>query len=51
MQLTLPFERTDGPDLDRTLDDLRSRFGSESVTRAARLGRDQGWEVPLLPDG
>jgi len=51
MQLTLPFDRTDGPELDRTLDALRTRFGSESVTRAARLGRDQGLEVPILPDG
>ncbi|WP_181783988.1 DNA polymerase IV [Pseudonocardia pini] len=50
MQLTLPFDRTDGPELDRTLDSLRTRFGAESVTRAARLGRDQGLEVPLLPD-
>ncbi|GAA4537407.1 DNA polymerase IV [Pseudonocardia xishanensis] len=51
MQLALPFDRTDGPELDRTLDALRTRFGSESVTRAARLGRDQGLEVPILPDG
>ncbi|WP_037039180.1 DNA polymerase IV [Pseudonocardia halophobica] len=51
MQLALPFDRTSGPELDRTLDSLRTRFGSESVTRAARLGRDQGLEVPILPDG
>lgn len=50
MQLTLPFERTDGPELDRTLDDLRTRFGSGSVTRATRLGREAAPEVPLLPD-
>jgi DNA polymerase-4 len=50
MQLTLPFGRTDGPELDATLDSLRTRFGAESVTRAARLGRDQGLEVPILPD-
>ncbi|MFR9803566.1 DNA polymerase IV [Pseudonocardia sp. RS010] len=51
MQLALPFDRTSGPELDRTLDSLRTRFGAESVTRAARLGRDQGLEVPILPDG
>ncbi|MEU7813523.1 DNA polymerase IV [Pseudonocardia sp. NPDC049154] len=51
MQLALPFDRTSGPELDRTLDSLRTRFGTESVTRAARLGRDQGLEVPILPDG
>ncbi|GAA1830734.1 DNA polymerase IV [Pseudonocardia ailaonensis] len=51
MQLALPFGPTSGPELDRTLDSLRSRFGAESVTRAARLGKDQGMEVPILPDG
>ena len=51
MQLALPFGPTSGPELDRTLDSLRTRFGAESVTRAARLGKDQGHAVPILPDG
>jgi DNA polymerase-4 len=48
-QLVLPL----GPDrdpLDSTLDVLRERFGSAAVTRASLVGRDQGLEVPLLPD-
>jgi DNA polymerase-4 len=48
-QLVLPL----GPDrdpLDSTLDRLRERFGSAAVTRGSLVGRDQGFEVPLLPD-
>ena len=47
-QLSLPFERQRA--IDATLDDLRDRFGANSVTRAVLLGRDQGLTVPLLPD-
>ncbi len=50
LQLVLPFDRaTTGP-LDLALDDVRERFGSASVTRAALVGRDPGITVPLLPD-
>ena len=39
---------------DDTVEDLgdrvRDRFGSDAVTRAVLLGRDQGLTVPLLPD-
>jgi DNA polymerase-4 len=49
IQLTLPFERHNG-DLDAALDQVRERFGSDAVTRAVLLGRDQGLTVPLLPD-
>jgi DNA polymerase-4 len=49
VQLTLPFDRH-GHALDSTLDDLRTRFGSEAVTRGVLVGRDQGLSVPLLPD-
>jgi DNA polymerase IV len=48
VQLALPLDPRRA--LDDTLDDLRDRFGSEIVTRAVLLGRDQGWSVPLLPD-
>jgi DNA polymerase-4 len=47
-QLSLPFERQRA--LDATLDELRERFGAESIMRAVLLGRDQGLTVPLLPD-
>ena len=36
--------------LDAALDEVRERFGANAVTRAVLLGRDQGLEVPLLPD-
>jgi DNA polymerase-4 len=49
MQLSLPF---DGPPmaLDTALDQVRDRFGSAAVTRGVLLGRDQGLEMPRLPD-
>ena len=47
IQLTLPLTR---PPPDATLDQVRDRFGSTSITRATLLGRDQGVSVPLLPD-
>jgi DNA polymerase-4 len=49
-QLTLPFDRAAGGDLDAALDNVRDRYGSAAVTRAALLGRDPGLTVPLLPD-
>jgi DNA polymerase-4 len=50
IQLALPFDRRGAAALDATLDDLRERFGTAAVTRAALLGRDEGLSVPLLPD-
>jgi DNA polymerase IV len=50
IQLTLPFDRHSGTSLDTALDEVRERFGSDAVTRATLLGRDQGFSVPLLPD-
>ncbi|WP_454197483.1 DNA polymerase IV [Nocardia sp. Marseille-Q1738] len=50
IQLTLPFEPRAINTLDATLDDLRKRFGSSAVTRAALLNRGEGLSVPLLPD-
>jgi DNA polymerase-4 len=49
-QLALPFDRHSGGALDAALDEVRARFGSNAVTRAVLLGRDQGMTVPLLPD-
>jgi DNA polymerase-4 len=49
-QLALPFDRHTGGALDVVLDGLRSRFGSDVVTRAVLLGRDQGLTMPMLPD-
>jgi DNA polymerase-4 len=49
VQLVLPFDRH-GRALDAAVDDVRERFGSNALTRAVLLGRDQGLTVPLLPD-
>ena len=49
-QLVLPFERRSDDALDAVLDEVRVRFGVNAITRAVLLGRDQGWELPLLPD-
>ncbi len=49
-QMLLPFDRGDGLDLDVTLDSIRKRFGSTSVTRGTHMGKDTSLTVPLLPD-
>jgi DNA polymerase-4 len=50
LQLGLPFDRYSGGALDAAIDEVRDRFGSAALTRAALLGRDPGLVVPLLPD-
>ena len=50
LQPELPFERQPGERLDRALDEVKGKFGSDAVTRAVLLGKDQGISVPLLPD-
>src|SRR6476659_9280587 len=50
VQLPLPFDGGSGPALDVALDEVRDRFGGPAVGRAALLGRDRGWSMPLLPD-
>jgi DNA polymerase IV len=50
LQLPLPFDGDRAIALDLTLDHVRDRFGSASITRAVLLGRDQGITMPLLPD-
>jgi DNA polymerase-4 len=50
MQLCLPLDRDEGALLDAALDEIRSRFGSSAVTRAALLGRPTELTMPLLPD-
>ena len=50
IQLALPLDRTDADAMDVALDRVKERFGSNAVTRAVLLGRDQGVSVPLLPD-
>ncbi len=50
VQLALPFDGRRATALDAALDRVRERYGSAAITRAVLLGRDQGMEVPLLPD-
>jgi DNA polymerase IV len=50
VQLELPFERADRRALDSTLDAVRVRFGTASVTRGALVGKDPGLVMPMLPD-
>ena len=50
IQLALPFDRHALAGLDAALDDLRERFGSKAVVRAAGLGRELGPAMPVLPD-
>ncbi len=50
VQLELPFERQPGEQLDHALDEVKTKFGRDAVTRAVLLGKDQGISVPLLPD-
>ncbi|HEX4246851.1 MAG TPA: DNA polymerase IV [Pseudonocardia sp.] len=49
VQLALPFDGQPMA-LDTALDLVRDRFGSAAVTRGVLLGRDQGLEMPRLPD-
>ncbi|GLZ47694.1 DNA polymerase IV [Actinomycetospora sp. NBRC 106375] len=54
-QLELPFAGGDDSwahpfALDAAVDDVRERYGLSAVTRATLLGRDQGLEMPMLPD-
>jgi DNA polymerase IV len=48
VQLVFAFERRHA--IDEALDSVRDRFGTTAITRAVLLGRDQGQQVPLLPD-
>jgi len=50
IQLALPFDRRSQSALDAVIDDVHDRFGAAAITRAVLLGRDQGLQVPLLPD-
>jgi DNA polymerase IV len=47
-QLDLPVDRRRG--LDQALDTVRDRYGADAITRAVLLGRNTGFEMPVLPD-
>ncbi len=50
VQPELPIDWGDDARLDTVLDTLRDRYGAASVSRAAQLGRDEGWSSPTLPE-
>jgi DNA polymerase IV len=55
VQLELPFDRVERPTLDRAaldaaMDEVRTRYGSAAISRAALLRHGEGMSVPLLPD-
>jgi DNA polymerase-4 len=50
IQLVLPFDLRRAMALDAALDSVRERYGTDAITRAVLLGRDQGVSMPLLPD-
>jgi len=50
LQPQLPFDGLDDAALDATVDDIRRRFGSDSLVRGVLVGRRTGWTPPLLPD-
>jgi DNA polymerase IV len=47
-QLDLPVDRRRS--LDQALDTVRDRYGASAITRAVLLGRNTGFEMPVLPD-
>lgn len=50
VQQSLPFDDRSSVELDAALDSVRDRFGSDSIGRAALVGRSPGFTVPILPD-
>ena len=50
VQMALPFDGASSTAIDTTIDNIRERFGSKSLTRGVLLGRRDGLQVPLLPD-
>jgi DNA polymerase-4 len=50
VQLAFPFERSESTSLDETVDAIRDKFGSSSLSRVGGLGRGPAVSVPLLPD-
>ena len=49
VQLALPVDGRWTAELDAAIDELRERYGSDAVTRAALLGRGRRLSTSLLP--
>ena len=50
LQLMLPIDRRNDGALDAAVDEVRTRFGTDALTRAVLLGRGEGLTMPVLPD-
>jgi DNA polymerase-4 len=50
VQLALNVDGRQASALDAALDDVRERYGADAIKRAVLIGRDEGQQVPLLPD-
>jgi DNA polymerase IV len=48
-QLVLPFGN-ESPAIDEAVDRVRRRYGKSALTRGVLVGREQGLEMPQLPD-
>jgi DNA polymerase IV len=48
-QLVLPFGN-ESPAIDEAVDRVRRRYGKSALTRGVLVGREQGLEMPHLPD-
>ncbi|WP_344239913.1 DNA polymerase IV [Kribbella hippodromi] len=50
IQLALPFDKAANNELDSALDLVKDKFGTNAITRGVLLGKDQGLQMPMLPD-
>jgi DNA polymerase-4 len=50
IQLALPLDARPRRAIDEAVDQVRDRYGADSIKRAVLVGRDAGIAVPLLPD-
>ena len=50
IQLPLPIDPRRNDALDAVIDAIRERFGGDALQRGTLLGRDEGWDMPMLPD-
>ncbi|MDX2971457.1 DNA polymerase IV [Kribbella solani] len=50
IQLALPFDKAANNELDSALDLVKDKFGTNAITRGVLLGKDQGIQMPMLPD-
>jgi DNA polymerase-4 len=50
VQLTLPLDRVAAPLVDAAIDEVRRKFGAKALAPAVLIGRQLGFEAPMLPD-